>query len=103
MRVLTFDHFEFEHVDSEERLEISIAMSSDFPFPNLDSFTKGTSPAGVSSIAATVLLCDHPMFEQIREYLLRFAGVEVPEKCDWAARILNDEWNDLDLVCESKG
>lgn len=96
MRVLAFDQFEFDDPSGEESLELWIAAKADFPFPDVRSFV--ASAAGPAVAAA--LGVPEPFAEQfgyglVRGYLARFAGIAVPQPCDWPTFVLshgNDDW-----------
>jgi hypothetical protein len=104
MRTLTFDPFEFDNPSTEETLELWIAAKGDFPFPDVRSFVE--SAASVKS--AEVLGPAGPFRERfgygmVRGYLARFAGIMVPQPCDWPTFVLNHDDTDWDGVFEAPG
>ena len=104
VRTLAFDPFEFDNASSEETLELWIAAKGDFPFPDVRTFV--ASAVGVK--AAESLGPPRPFSEwfgygMVRGYLARFAGLVVPQPCDWPTFVLNHEDTDWDGVFETPG
>ncbi len=81
-----------------------VAAKRDYPFPDVRSFV--ASAAGVK--AAECLGPAEPFHEwfgygMVRGYLARFAGVVVPQPCNWATFVLNQDETDWDGVFEAPG
>jgi hypothetical protein len=99
MRTLTFDHWEFEPPDGEEGLEISIAVKHDLLFPSVEAFADavyGIKPR--RDLAAPVPFAEGMGQGDIRKYLKRYAGLELPTPCDWPMHIVSNDWDDFDAV-----
>jgi len=97
MRTLVFDQFEFDVPDSEESLELWIAAKRDFPFPDVRSFVAAATGAkAVEALGPSEPFSEHFGAGMVRSYLARFAGIVVPQPCDWPTYVLkqdNDEWD----------
>lgn len=100
MRTIIIDQFEFENPSAEERLEVTTARRSDFPFPSLNSFAFAHGFEGV--LPDSVPLGDLPGSQSVTEYLRRYAGIEVPEPCLWACRELPSGHDDRRLLLETE-
>lgn len=104
MRTLTFDQFEFDDPSGEERLEISLASRSDFPFPTPSSFVAacvGIDAAG--RLGPSVEFSEHFGYGKVREYLAHFAAVAIPENCSWPCYVLADGPDEWQIVIEAPG
>jgi hypothetical protein len=99
MRTLTFDQWEFEPPDGEQRLEISIAAKSDRAYANVAAFAGavyGIKSAG--KLSSPVSFTEHIGPGNIRAYLQRYAGVKLPTPCNWPTHVISNDWNDFDAV-----
>ena len=99
MRVISLDQFEFESSSSEESLEIAVASRGKFPFPSVESFI-----AARIGVAAARALPEPVAFErrldlgQMVDYLNRFAGIVMPDGCEWPVYRLSTEWDEQNVV-----
>jgi len=99
MLTVTVDQFEFDNPSTEEGLVLSVARKSDFPYPDVSSFVA----ASVGVEAATALPQPKPFSETlalgfVRPYFSKFAGVEIPNNCNWLTYVLKDEENECLLI-----
>ena len=99
MKLLSFDQFEFEKPDSEERLEVAVSKRSTFPHPDARSFV-----ASAVSVAASKQLPEARPFNEsqgyglVRGYLQHFAGITLPEPCSWPTYVLTDTNDEFHAV-----
>jgi len=100
MRTVIIDQFEFENPSTEERLEVTTARRSDFPFPNLSSFAGAHGFEGV--LPDAVPFSDLPGSQSEIGYLRRYAGIEVFEPCLWACRELPSGHDGRHLLLETE-
>ncbi|MEX1231263.1 MAG: hypothetical protein WEB58_13540 [Planctomycetaceae bacterium] len=95
MRKLYFDQFEFDSSSSEESLEIHVALKQLQPqkqFDDLQSFAHASAGESASvNLGKLVPYQDLAGFSSIREYLKRFANINVPDPCDWQMVVLNED------------
>jgi hypothetical protein len=99
MRTLTFDQWEFEPPDGEERLEISIAAKDERAYSSVAAFAGavyGIKSAG--KLSSPVPFTDAIGPGNVRAYLARYAGVKLPTPCTWPTHVISDDWNDFDAV-----
>jgi hypothetical protein len=99
MHTLSFDQFEFDPPDSEQALVISIAARDDRTFPDVAAFACavwGDEASG--KLAHPVPFAEDIGPGNVRAYLRRYAGIELPTPCDWSTHVLSDEWNDWEAV-----
>lgn len=81
---LTVDQFEFDHPHTEEWLEIAIETKTRSKrSADLMMFVSRTVPHARSDMVGTELPFE-PLRSMAREYLPRFANVEVPAECNWS-------------------
>jgi hypothetical protein len=98
--MLTFDSYEFDNPSSEETLELAIASKR-----HVRSITDFLPMFVTGAVTERTMIPLKKLFRSatVGSYLCRFAGIEVPQDCDWPAVILNDSWDDLDVVMEAPG
>lgn len=99
MRTVTVDQFEFENPQTEEHLEIAIAGRAPFPFPDVESFL--LSRLGPKAMPKSSDVVDFDMslgYGLVRDYLQRFAAVELPMDCAWPTHVLEDGPGTWELV-----
>lgn len=99
MRTVTVDQFEFEDPQTEEHLEIAIASRARFPFPEVESFL--LSRVGPEAMPKPGSIVNFDMllgYGLVREYLHRFAGIELPVDCAWPTHVLEDSPDTWELV-----
>lgn len=100
MRTIIIDQFEFENPSTEERLEVTTARRSEFPFPNLSSFANAHGFEGL--LPEAVPFGDLPGSQSEIGYLRRYAGIEVSEPCLWACRQLPSGEDARHLLLETE-
>ena len=99
MRIISLDQFEFPSSSSEESLEIAVAVRGRFPFPTVESFM--AARIGVENACG---LPEPVAFErrlglgQMVDYLDRFAGIALPDGCEWPVYRLSTEWDEQSIV-----
>ncbi|WP_109127371.1 hypothetical protein [Dyella sp. C11] len=99
MRTVTVDQFEFEDPQTEEHLEIAIASRARFPFPDAESFLLSRVESEVIAKAGDTVKFDASLgYGLVREYLQRFAGIELPVDCAWPTHVLEDGPDTWELV-----
>lgn len=99
MRTLTFDQWEFEPPDGEEGLEISIAAKNNLLYPNVAAFADAVY--GIKSdrnLASPIPFSEGIGPGNVRTYLQRYAGLDLPTPCDWPTHVILNDWNDFDAV-----
>lgn len=102
MLSIRVDAYEFDSSSSEESLEIDVARASTYPYTDIGSFI-GLFATG----KAAALPCSTPFDELeskavVREYLARFARLDVPLICDWPVYFLDESsWDQLHMMIES--
>jgi hypothetical protein len=101
MRTLIFDQYEFDHSSSEESLHISIASKGNHQFPDFSSFALYVLGKELAKKLPVAIEFDEHLHQgQIRYYLQRYSGVELPHPCNWLTYILANDWNDLEVLLE---
>ena len=101
MRTIILDQFEFDHWDSEEHLEISIAAKGNFPFPDVASFA--SAAIGVEhakKLPDPQAYTDFAGSGNMRDYLKRYAAVTLPDTCDWPMYVIRTDPNDFDMMLD---
>jgi hypothetical protein len=99
MRTLIFDHYEFKHPESEQGLKISIAGKHErFPdqFPDVAAFASSLLPKRARQLPSAIAFRDDIGPGFVRDYLQQYAGIVLPNPCDWPTYVLSNEWNDWD-------
>jgi hypothetical protein len=100
MKTLIFDQYEFENWASEELLEISIAKRHEFAIESLDHFAAimlRHHNAPLPLPAATRFSSLSTFSEDVR-YLRDYAGIPVPDNCDWQCHVISNDRNDRHLI-----
>ena len=99
MRSWIIDQYEFDMVGSEESLEISYAVRSMFPFPSVQKFVEAAiSVDAASKLIEAVCFQEHFGYGLVRDYLKRFAGLDMPKPCIWPTHIGSDDFGELDII-----
>ena len=102
MRRLFFDQFEFDSFSSEESLEIHVAhkvVTGIVQFESVNSFAAATNgPGAMDPHSEASHYADRAGCSSVRQYLRRFAGVNVPDPCNWKMWVLFEddlEWDGI--------
>ena len=91
MRRLFFDQFEFDTFASEESLEIHVAakivtrvgVTPVVQFRDVAEFVAATDgPGSVEDFYEFTEFTDRGLYSSVREYLKRFASIDVPNPCN---------------------
>lgn len=99
MRSWIIDQYEFDKVGSEENLEISYAIRNKSPFPNAQKFAEATINANASNVLTeSVAFQEYFGYGLVRDYLGRFAGLNIPKPCTWPTHIISDDIGELDII-----
>ena len=105
MRKLIFDQFEFDSPDSEESLEIHVALKDTATarqFSSLHAFVAASvGPGGVGKHVNPVPFNDCASCSPVRDYLERYARINVPHPCDWKTFVLFQDDLEWDGIFET--
>lgn len=106
MRALVFDQFEFDSFSDEEWLEIHLAKKQTgtvSQFRNIREFVAASGGTPAIEVPDHALpFDDRASFSSVREYLKRFADIDVPDPCDWRMYVLFEAELEWDGVFESQ-
>jgi hypothetical protein len=110
MRRLFLDQFEFDNFASEESLEIHLAakivtrvsVTPVVQFRDVAEFVTATNgPGSVEDLSEFTEFTDCGLYSSVREYLKRFANIDVPNPCNWKMCILFQDDLDFDAVFDT--
>jgi len=105
MRKPILDQCEFDSFSSEESLEIHVAvkeLATVRQFSNLHTFvTASAGPDAIEKLGNPVPFNDWVGFSPVRADLARFAGIHVPDPCDWLVLVLFEDDLEWDGVFET--
>ena len=110
MRRLFFDQFEFDTFASEESLEIHVAAKSIAAksltrvaqFCDVAEFVAATDgPGSVDDLSEFTEFTERGLYSSVREYLKRFANIDVPNPCNWTMCVLFQDDLDFDAVFDT--
>jgi hypothetical protein len=105
VRRLIFDQFEFDSFSSEESLEIVVAkkqVASVAQFGDLREFVAASAGTGAAeSLGQSRPFNDRASYSSVREYLKRFANIDVPDPNEWEMYVLFEDALEWDGVFEA--
>jgi hypothetical protein len=98
VRTWTIDQFEFADPADEEHLEIAYSARSSFPIPDVTQFVACAVGVKESEQLAAASPLRDGAAEPARDYLAKFAGIELPTPCDWPTYDLTESPGEIHLV-----
>lgn len=105
MRRLVYDQFEFDTFASEESLEIHIASrttGSVVQYRELHEFVTASVGGDVfDKLGPALDYNDLASCSSVREYLKRFAQIDVPDPCEWKTYVLYEDDLEWDGIFEA--
>lgn len=104
VRTWAVDQFEFRDPTGEEHLEVSAALRGDFPFPDVRRFVDSAVGSDASRQLEEPSTFDELAHGEVRAYLARFCGIEIPSPCSWPTYRIGDspdEWHII--ICTPDG
>jgi hypothetical protein len=111
LRVLYFDQFEFNSFSSEEILEIHIGAKHSqgiTKFTDVIAFAQDSqarrvnhNPGDATHVGSPRPYVDTASYSSIRQYLKRFADLDVPDPCDWLVYVMYEDDLEWDGILET--
>jgi hypothetical protein len=97
VRTWTIGSFDFPNPSTEEHLEVALGARSDFP--NVTRFVAAAVGVKESQKLVTATpIQGNWAGEVARDYLSKFAGIELPLPCDWPTYDLGQGPDEIHLV-----